>query len=330
MVLYIHTGFPEYVIKTMPLPVLVRDLTIGVIGPCAVPMFFMISGFLFFQNIQNPFCDIKTKMVKRIRTLLIPFIIAAIAFPLYFIVLEFIPGVSGLINSESYLDRMSVMSFGGILKSLFFDSGSGEPWADHLWYLRDLIIIVILSPVIYLIRKYLGYFAIPVTLLLYYLTPDLDFFYGLFWFTTGSLLLDKISSIRYRYVAIILILFLVASVYRSLNPYELRKYFKIFEIAAGLVSIWRIYDYLIFQKIDIEKHKRLLFICSFTFPLYLYHTPSIHIIIKLLPILGGGGTFGYLLSYVLSPILFVPIFVPFCAAIRKHFPRIYAVIVGGR
>ena len=81
MVLYIHTGFPEYVIKTMPLPVLVRDLTIGVIGPCAVPMFFMISGFLFFQNIQNPFCDIKTKMVKRIRTLLIPFIIPLYWFP---------------------------------------------------------------------------------------------------------------------------------------------------------------------------------------------------------------------------------------------------------
>ena len=46
------------------------------IGSIAAPGFFIISGFLFFVNIENndKFIVIKNKIVKRIHTVLLPFL----------------------------------------------------------------------------------------------------------------------------------------------------------------------------------------------------------------------------------------------------------------
>lgn len=172
-VFYIHAGLPNDVIATMKTPVLVRNIVIGIFCNCAVPMFFFISGFLFFYKVEN-IQQVYNKMRKRIRTLLIPFIIAAICFPLFFIVIDHIPGASEYINQESYVEKCSKIPLSKIIISLFFDAGNGSPWAGHLWFLRDLIIIVILTPLLYIIRRKLGYWGVVILLTLYLCPPPLQ------------------------------------------------------------------------------------------------------------------------------------------------------------
>jgi surface polysaccharide O-acyltransferase-like enzyme len=80
LVLYIHSGFHADEIEGMVFNESVQEMISGMIGRCAVPLFYMISGYLFFYKIPNGMYSIFDKMKKRVRTLLIPYIIAAIFF----------------------------------------------------------------------------------------------------------------------------------------------------------------------------------------------------------------------------------------------------------
>ena len=65
----------------------------------------------------------------------------------------------------------------------------------HLWFLRDLIIVVMLSPVLYYLRKYLGLWSLAILIPLYWQFPYTLFTYAAIWFMAGSLLLDKLERI---------------------------------------------------------------------------------------------------------------------------------------
>ena len=44
-----------------------------------------------------------------------------------------------------------------VLLALFYmKPGGNTPWAFHLWFLRDLIIIVACSPLLFYMRKYVS------------------------------------------------------------------------------------------------------------------------------------------------------------------------------
>lgn len=55
LVLYIHSGFHDYPneIQGMPFNFKLQDFISGKIGRCAVPLFYAISGYLFFLNLNN-------------------------------------------------------------------------------------------------------------------------------------------------------------------------------------------------------------------------------------------------------------------------------------
>ena len=55
LVLYIHSGFHDYPheILGMEFNHFLQEVVSEKLGRCAVPLFFMISGFLFFQNVNS-------------------------------------------------------------------------------------------------------------------------------------------------------------------------------------------------------------------------------------------------------------------------------------
>lgn len=99
LVLYIHSGFHDYPheILGMEFNHVLQDVISGKLGRCAVPLFFMISGFLFFRNVET-ITDILIKMRKRTGTLLVPYIIAALFFPLFGLVMGQIPFAAKMSN----------------------------------------------------------------------------------------------------------------------------------------------------------------------------------------------------------------------------------------
>lgn len=158
LVLYIHSGFHEYPneILGMPFNNGLQQAVSYVLGRLAVPLFFMISGFLFFRNVEET-ANVWPKMLKRVRTLLVPFVIAALFVPLFHIALDCVPFAARFMNGNGFVEGLKGMDLGSIVSSLFWKTEGGTmPWAYQLWFLRDILLIVALAPVVQVLRNRIG------------------------------------------------------------------------------------------------------------------------------------------------------------------------------
>lgn len=119
------------------------------LGETGVPGFFFISGFLFFLSKKT----YSQKIKARVHTLLIPYILwNLIMLALYGI--AYAIGYPQNINGGSMAD----FQFTDYLR-LFWDRGSYDngnfvPILCPLWYIRNLLIMSLLSPLIYYIIRY--------------------------------------------------------------------------------------------------------------------------------------------------------------------------------
>lgn len=183
-VLYIHSGFHADEIEGMVINDRVQEFVSGMMGRCAVPLFYMISGYLFFLKVPKGMNSIYGKMRKRVGTLVVPYIIGCLFFVGFGVLMAVLPGVSKYMNS-SVMPLFS-KPMGEILRSIFYDAGNGSPCAFQLWFLRDLIIIVATSPLWYLCLKRMKWAFVVVTFVLTYLQIPHAPFYALFWFVLGG------------------------------------------------------------------------------------------------------------------------------------------------
>ena len=329
IVFFIHSSFPEEPYKQFLLPNVVRKCTAGIFGPCAVPMFYTISGFLFFRGVEGSKIVLK-KIRRRIRTLIIPFILAAFYYPVFFVLMEILPGVGNYIDRPSFIELFKSLTLPEILCSMFYGASDGYPWAYHLWFMRDLIIIVFLSPVVFFIKKWIGCWIIAVILFLYISFPSFWFLYAMFWFVSGSVVLGKMGSIPRWIFFPLLFLFFMMAIYRQLNGDYSYIFFNVIEISMGLVSFWCLYDYVTHNHLVFVDHDKLKLACQFTFFLYLYHEPIFHILVKLLIMVLGTNSLGYTMAITLPPFFIILLGVIIGCRLRNRLPRMYSVITGGR
>ncbi|MDE6697091.1 MAG: acyltransferase family protein, partial [Muribaculaceae bacterium] len=106
-VLFIHnSGVKEIVQQNRNLSTatnvvnLIVDLFSNTLAAVAVPIFFFISGFLFFYKSENFTFEIyKTKLVKRVKTLLIPYLFWNLLFVITCILASRISILSSFFNS---------------------------------------------------------------------------------------------------------------------------------------------------------------------------------------------------------------------------------------
>lgn len=109
-----------------------------IFGRICVPFFYMISGFLFFQHYDNSVTTYKAKIRKRIRTLLIPYLIwNTIAYIVYAY------GTKDM-HPNQFLESFWVVA----------GKGGHSPADGPLWFLRTLICLSVIAPIFYLINKW--------------------------------------------------------------------------------------------------------------------------------------------------------------------------------
>lgn len=154
LVLYIHSDFKGPEFSDMLWIDAIQNFISGMTGRCAVPLFYMISGFLFFLKVPNGISSIFSKMRKRIRTLFVPYVVGCLFFVAFSAFVAIMPGTSKFVNN-SILPLFNDSWF-RILISVFYDAGNGQPLAFQLWFLRDLILTVLVSPVLYMGFKKVG------------------------------------------------------------------------------------------------------------------------------------------------------------------------------
>lgn len=191
-----------------------------VLGEFRVPTFFFLSGYFFFKKENSTFTisDYWIKIKKRINTLFIPYIIwCSIALLLkmaYFFLTE-----GKLSNLNSIIS---------IAKSYFFYNGNiinPFPINGPLWYIRDLIIVILLSPIIFWIiqftthKKKVIYILMITFITLPYLHAPLSLLcIGFIWFSSGAILSiskkDILSLLpKHNYIYIIYPILVCANVF---------------------------------------------------------------------------------------------------------------------
>lgn len=332
IVLYIHSGFHADEIEGMVMNDRVQEFVSGMMGRCAVPLFYVISGYLFFLRVPEGMKSIYGKMRKRVGTLVVPYIIGCLFFVGFGVLMTVLPGVSKYMNSSVLL--LFSKPIGEILRSIFYDAGNGSPCAFQLWFLRDLILIVAISPLWYLCLKHLKWVFVAVVFVLTYFDVPHVPFYSLFWFVLGGQLTKakiEMGGVSGRIKVAIFGLFLIISIVQLLSPDMLEwNLLRIPIIMLGIIGIWGLYDAFVEKKFCLSHHKWLGIACQFTFFIYLFHEPTLNIVRKLIVVMLSKNELGYLTSYLLSPWIFTVCAVFAGLLFRKYLPRVYDVCTGGR
>lgn len=328
LVLYIHSGFHDYPheILGMEFNHYLQDLISGQIGRCAVPLFFMISGYLFFYNI-NTLNDVISKIKKRVKSLLVPYIIAAIFFPLFLLLIEQIPFAAKMSNGGGFIFEFQKPII-NVFKNLFIaKDGDSSPLAFHLWYLRDLIMIVACSPILFYLKKYLkGEILCLILFILSYIDTGIIQFSSFFWFMFGATFLkriDKFNSLSW------IVLYAIVLVIEMLFPNNFT-HLKIPFTLVGIMGIWSMYDLIVKKSFSLKEHHYIETACSFTFFIYLFHEPTLNVVRKLLMLLLGRTSLGFAINYMVSPWIFAILFIVIGYLFKKYVTRLYSICVGGR
>lgn len=331
LVLYIHSGFHDTSneIQGMTFNHYLQESISDMLGRCAVPLFYAISGYLFFLNTDKGISAIGRKMKKRIKTLLVPFVIAALFFPVFYLLMEQLPFTNSYINGEKAFSKNLQLPVAEIFASLFWHvPGGTSPWAFHLWFLRDLILIVAISPLLYYVRKAIGGSVLTLVLfLLSFFQFEVVPVYALFWFMAGDAFLVKLDKVNTYWIPV---MFIVLSISELAYPGLPWKQVRIPIIALGIISIWNLYNRIVPITFELKKHKWLAIACQFTFFIYLFHEPTLNIVRKLLVVLLGHSSLGFATNYLVSPWIFSCLFIIVGYYFKKYLPRIYAICVGGR
>lgn len=123
----------------------------------AVPLFFLISGYLFFAGWDFSKGAFVAKLRGRVRTLLVPYLFWNVALALALAAANALPQTKGLLSGKqgAFLDEGPlawVSAIGGL---------DGPPVVYQFWFLRDLMVAVLLVPLWHALHRFLpGLWAI--------------------------------------------------------------------------------------------------------------------------------------------------------------------------
>lgn len=136
------------------------------LGETGVPGFFFISGFLFFLSKKSFLLKIQT----RYQTLLVPYLLwNALLLALY--IIAFMAGYPQDINGKNITDYTLIDYIRVFWDRGSYDNGNFVPILCPFWYIRNLLIMSILSPLFYYFIKYVREIFLLAVAVWWMLTP---------------------------------------------------------------------------------------------------------------------------------------------------------------
>lgn len=307
-----------------------------------VPIYFLMSGFLFFYKL-NGNIDRKIyikKLDRRIKTLLYPYFLWNL---IGFIVLlikvslpRFFPGIVGLeVDITTFIDSFWDFRYPEDVASINPYEPAGYPIDFPLWFLRDLIILSIVAPIIYfLIRIFNVFFPLLMVILYigniwYYGIVGFDIT-GFTFFTIGAYFsINKTNPITYlsklKLLPLIYVLIALADVYTCNESYNI--FIHRFGIVIGVVSCIIVFVWLV-KNNKISNNKSL---SGLGFFIYAFHGLLISIVKGLLvsliqPKYNVIVLFDYLILLVVI-ILVSTLCYKLCKMI---YPKLLSILIGGK
>ncbi len=303
------------------------------IARCAVPLLFLFSAYL--QGLkEEPF---KVTLQKKFRSLFLPYVIWIGAYGLYYtvgkwLVAQWMPGLLG-----NPADVFTIWSGSDWLHKIlgYGPEHDGLPgFAYHLWFMRDLMILVVLTPALKFLARNLsgGFFA--AVCVWYILSPPVPgvssqavFFYvaGLYWGMFRIPLLAVLDSVSWKEAAALFLALFFSTYVFSVQGESL---YWLMVLAACLVL-------LKFSRL-LCRHERTFSVVArlsgYAFFLYAVHTPVLNVVLKKvwLHFFPMTNTFFSLFGYFGVTVLTVVAGTGAGVLAKRLCPEFYSVLTGGR
>lgn len=349
-VVVIHSHYTEVIIdgtnfmKSGDLPVysLISYLCSEIISRVAVPLFFLLSGFLFFYKtvaFNGP--TYREKIKKRIHTLLVPYLFWNVTvLGILFLSQAFLPdlmsGSKKLITDYTFSDWLWS----------FWNTDKINPPAGHtmyampvcyqLWFIRDLMVVVLFSPLVYFFLKKLPLYTLAVLGGLWLWDDGYFHITGLnitafFFFSAGAYFsIHRTNIVRkvepfLSVSAVFYILLTLVDLYTREQMWN--AYIHRIDILVGIVLALAVTAHFIKK----GKWKVNPFLSDSSFFIYAYHGMPLALVFKFFFKLLHPHTDGLmLLLYVASPTLVILFGLYLYYLLKKYLPGLTALITGGR
>lgn len=318
MVVYIHSSYIEA--NQYDIARFLQNLTGGGICRIANCLFFCISGYLFARNIHSV-NDIWPKLLKRARTLLLPYILWNIIFVLWYVVIDSLPGISAFSNTH-IIEVYANQSVGETLYSLFI-----APAAFQLWFLRDLMVMLLFTPLLWWIVRKQWIVALVLAL-------ASTFVYAwLIYFWLGIIVAVKqwdIENYRRPKMAVFIsaLIYVGYAIYIAWGGISARVV-EVFVNIVGLYLVWSLYDIAARGRYLADKGL-WKYLCGYSFFIYCFHEPAFNVIKKLALAVCGTSEPVLIFFYYVNPWLMVLAAVAVAKILQRMTPNIYKILTGGR
>lgn len=307
-----------------------------IVGNMAVPCFLFVSGYLFFRNIDKLSLRLYgEKLQRRVKRLVVPYILwNALILLFYFIGQSVVPQLfSG--------NNMAVANYSWVeyIKAFWIVDGTQSPINPPLWYIRDLMVLVVLSPIIYyaLKQRWVGVAFLAVMLGLWlsgdavnsaivWLQPK----YILLFSLGGWSALHRVQIPRFRWlpftVAVVLCggltvgFFLFKDVWVRRFMYELT-------ILFGTLSILYLSNYLA----GVKGWRVPSFLGSSYFFVYMFHYIPLALLTRvLLRVVTPATNMEFFAIYFGSALVVLILGVSLFHILQRLLPKTTAFVLGGR
>lgn len=308
--------------------VLVSEIISHYFGHLGVHCFFVFSGYFFF--LKMTFWGLSgygTRIKKRIKTLAIPYVIWNLIMILAILAKNFVFQQLGLSRDEGY-ESLHLFS----VYELFW----GIPINFPLWFLRDLIVMTLLSPLFYYFFIYTRGYGLALLFFFYLFSIEpgipglstkaiaffgLGSYLGLFKHNLLNVALPygRIAGIA----AVIILLFAICTGNMADEFYR-----RVFVLFAGIAVFYA--GYRITEHERIKQH--LLDLARPVFFIYAIHMVYIlnwlkGALIKS-PLAHSG--WGMLLGYFMVPLICIGIILMLYATMKRFLPKTLSYITGNR
>ena len=341
---------------------IVRIFISFVVTHVAVPLFYIISGYYFFYKMKEWNTSIYiTKMKKRIKTLLIPYLVWITLFILLLISIKYLLSI---VHGTEFDLLSFLVEKGGW--HLYWDSEmwgqdkvnwlnvsipSTSPILIPMWFIRDLIVITVLSPLVYWFIKKARDFSLLFFICVYITQiwiplPGFKPTALLFWGLGAYLAINGLSItqvfykkvLRYTMYTIALLLLPVMVFLGGTHSYWGFKIYPFFIICAT-ISFFNLMTYWVRTCPDSHLMKWFEYLSPTTFFIFALHTiyvtsASPFILNHLLPVTAFDGWLSTsigIFRFLLSPFLTVTICLLAYYISKKILPKaLFGMLVGGR
>jgi surface polysaccharide O-acyltransferase-like enzyme len=315
-------------ISAAPLEAILEYFLSGALGRIANPLFFMVSGYLFFWSWKPDWPSLLRKWRHRAFTLLVPLILWSVL------------GKALWTLDHLWINRGPVAAmarageWGGREVISTFVEMNGP---SQLWFIQQLLLLMVLvAPILAWMLPRVGWWIVPPLVILYF-TPGMDPLLGIFrkpslcFFATGALLGIRSHELVLRsrnWSRGVFVFWMVAAIaYTGLaatSDAALGPVLKLV-VLIGIAGCWAAYDLL-----PERLHDWLAVWAPYRFVIYMGFDPLLPILQRHFLTSFSANQASRIAAYLVFPCVVVVICVIAARMLYRLAPGIYFVIAGGR